>query len=286
MEVQRIFLSYHPVLTFYGCFMWYLFLLGDRPGMLCSFKISTAWSCAWCLNPQADNCFSTGLTRRVLVTNVVTGHRQTFGTSSDVLAQQFATQVERTFICVRALSLVGTKPFQMLCSAPLSFGFFQTPMLYNGCRSGEIFSIDVRQRNRKGQSWKAIRLFHDSAVTSIRLLEAEHYLMAADMAGKIKLWDLRTVKCVKQYQGHHNEYAILPLHVNEEEGLLTAVGQDCYTRIWSLQDAHLLRTIPSPHPSSKDAIPSVVFSSRLGGRRGVPGLLMAVKQDLYHFSYN
>ncbi|XP_010564789.1 PREDICTED: DDB1- and CUL4-associated factor 4 isoform X2 [Haliaeetus leucocephalus] len=226
---------------------------GDRPGMLCSFKISTAWSCAWCLNPQADNCFSTGLTRRVLVTNVVTGHRQTFGTGSDVLAQQFATQ---------------------------------TPMLYNGCRSGEIFSIDVRQRNRKGQSWKAIRLFHDSAVTSIRLLEAEHYLMAGDMAGKIKLWDLRTAKCVKQYKGHHNEYAILPLHVNEEEGLLTAVGQDCYTRIWSLQDANLLRTIPSPHPSSKDAIPSVVFSSRLGGSRGVPGLLMAVKQDLYHFSYN
>uniref|UniRef100_A0A8B9PWG2 DDB1- and CUL4-associated factor 4 n=1 Tax=Apteryx owenii TaxID=8824 RepID=A0A8B9PWG2_APTOW len=225
----------------------------DRPGMLCSFKISTAWSCAWCLNPQADNCFSTGLTRRVLVTNVVTGHRQTFGTSSDVLAQQFATQ---------------------------------TPVLYNGCRSGEIFSIDVRQRNRKGQSWKAIRLFHDSAVTSIRLLQAEHYLIAADMAGKIKLWDLRTAKCVKQYKGHHNEYAILPLHVNEEEGLLTAVGQDCYTRIWSLQDAYLLRTIPSPHPSSKDAIPSVVFSSRLGGSRGVPGLLMAVKQDLYHFSYN
>ncbi|XP_064368619.1 DDB1- and CUL4-associated factor 4 isoform X4 [Dromaius novaehollandiae] len=226
---------------------------GDGPGMLCSFKISTAWSCAWCLNPQADNCFSTGLTRRVLVTNVVTGHRQTFGTSSDVLAQQFATQ---------------------------------TPVLYNGCRSGEIFSIDVRQRNRKGQSWKAIRLFHDSAVTSIRLLQAEHYLIAADMAGKIKLWDLRTAKCVKQYKGHHNEYAVLPLHVNEEEGLLTAVGQDCYTRIWSLQDAHLLRTIPSPHPSSKDAIPSVVFSSRLGGSQGVPGLLMAVKQDLYHFSYN
>lgn len=39
---------------------------------------------------------------------------------------------------------------------------------------------------------------------------------------QIKLWDLRTAKCVKQYKGHHNEYAILPLHVNEEEGLLTA----------------------------------------------------------------
>lgn len=30
------------------------------------------------------------------MTNVVTGHRQTFGTGSDVLAQQFATQVRRT----------------------------------------------------------------------------------------------------------------------------------------------------------------------------------------------
>ncbi|KAM7163430.1 DDB1- and CUL4-associated factor 4 isoform 2-T4 [Macrochelys suwanniensis] len=226
---------------------------GDQPGMLCSFKISTAWSCAWCLNPQADNCFSTGLMRRVLVTNAMTGHRQTFGTSSDVLAQQFATQ---------------------------------TPVLYNGCRSGEVFSIDIRQRSRRGHSWKAVRLFHDSAVTSVRLLQAEYYLMAADMAGKIKLWDLRAVKCVKQYEGHHNEYATLPLQINEEEGLVTAVGQDCYTRIWSLQDAHLLRTIPSPHPSSRDSIPSVVFSSRLGGSQGVPGLLMAVKQDLYHFSYN
>ncbi|XP_074811693.1 DDB1- and CUL4-associated factor 4 [Natator depressus] len=226
---------------------------GDQPGMLCSFKISTAWSCAWCLNPQADNCFSTGLMRRVLVTNAMTGHRQTFGTSSDVLAQQFATQ---------------------------------TPVLYNGCRSGEVFSIDIRQRSRRGHSWKAVRLFHDSAVTSVRLLQAEYYLMAADMAGKIKLWDLRAVKCVKQYEGHHNEYATLPLQINEEEGLVTAVGQDCYTRIWSLQDAHLLRMIPSPHPSSRDSIPSVVFSSRLGGSRGVPGLLMAVKQDLYHFSYN
>ncbi|KAJ7344770.1 hypothetical protein JRQ81_000720 [Phrynocephalus forsythii] len=225
---------------------------GDQPGMLCSFKISTAWSCAWCLNPQADNCFSTGLSRRVLVTNAVTGHRQTFGTSSDVLAQQFA---------------------------------IQTPVLYNGCRSGEVFSIDVRLRSHKGHGWKATRLSHHSAVTSVNLLKDENYLMVADMEGQIKLWDLRKQKCVKEYEGHHNEHAILPLHVNEEEGLLTAVGQDCYTRIWNLQDARLLRTIPSPYPSSTDAIPSVAFSSQLGGARGVPGLLMAVKQDLYYFSY-
>ncbi|XP_053745541.1 DDB1- and CUL4-associated factor 4 isoform X1 [Panthera pardus] len=167
---------------------------GERPGMLCSFRIPGAWSCAWSLNIQANNCFSTGLSRRVLVTNVVTGHRQSFGTSSDVLAQQFALM--------------------------------------------------------------------------------------------IKLWDLRTTKCIRQYEGHVNEYAYLPLHVHEEEGIVVAVGQDCYTRIWSFHDACLLRTIPSPHPTSKSDIPSVAFSSRLGGFRGAPGLLMAVQQDLYCFSYN
>lgn len=32
----------------------------DQPGILCSFKIPSAWSCAWCLNPQFDKTFSTG----------------------------------------------------------------------------------------------------------------------------------------------------------------------------------------------------------------------------------
>ncbi|KAM3854632.1 DDB1- and CUL4-associated factor 4 isoform 1-T3 [Vipera latastei] len=225
---------------------------GDQCGISWRFNISTAWSCAWCHNPQANNCFSTGLSQRIIVTNAATGHHQTFNTNSDVLAQQFATQ---------------------------------SPVLYNGCRSGEIFSIDVRQCNHKGQSWKAGQFFHDSAVTSVNLLKSEQYLLAADMLGQIKLWDMRQLKCVKEYSGHKNEHTILPLHINEEEGLLSAVGQDCYTRIWSLQDAHLLRTIPSPSPSSRDSIPSVVFSSQLGGVRGVPGLLMAVRQDLYYFSY-
>ncbi|XP_013203230.1 DDB1- and CUL4-associated factor 4 isoform X2 [Microtus ochrogaster] len=224
----------------------------DQPGMLCSFRIPGAWSCAWSQNTQIDNCFSTGLSRRVLLTNVVTGHRQSYGTSSDVLTQQFA---------------------------------MKTPLLFNGCRSGEIFAIDLRSPSQ-AKSWKATHIFHESAVTSVRVLKEDQYLMASDMAGKIKLWDLRATKCVRQYEGHVNEYAYLPLHVHEEEGILVAVGQDCYTRIWSLHDAQLLRTIPSPCPTSKANIPSVAFSPRLGGAQGSPGLLMAVQQDLYCFSYS
>lgn len=39
---------------------------------------------------------------------------------------------------------------------------------------------------------------------------------------QIKLWDIRVKRSVKQYEGHHNEYAYLPIHVNEPEGLLLA----------------------------------------------------------------
>uniref|UniRef100_A0A672J6K3 Uncharacterized protein n=1 Tax=Salarias fasciatus TaxID=181472 RepID=A0A672J6K3_SALFA len=225
----------------------------DQPGMLCSFKISTAWSCAWCLNPQFDKTFSTGLSRRVIIKDAETGRTQTYSVGSDVLAQQFAHRV---------------------------------PVLFNGCRSGEIFSMDLRQRGRRDQSWKANRFHQESAITSVRVLQDENYLVAADMLGQIKLWDVRVSKPVQEYQGHHNEHAYLPVHVNEREGLLLAVGQDCYTRLWSLKDGHLLRTIPSPHPAANDSIPSVVFSSNLGGCRGLPGLLMAVKHDLYYFPYN
>lgn len=68
--------------------------------------------------------------------------------------------------------------------------------------------------------------------------------------------------------------------------ILLSVGQDCYTRLWSLKDGHLLRTIPSPYPAANDLIPNVIFSSKLGGHGGLPGLLMAVKHDLYYFPYN
>lgn len=66
----------------------------------------------------------------------------------------------------------------------------QTPLLFNGCRSGEIFAIDLRSPSQ-ANSWKATQIFHDSAVTSVRVLKAEQYVLASDMAGKVGDTDLR-----------------------------------------------------------------------------------------------
>lgn len=108
-----------------GCPFTKWFSFSDQPGMLCSFKISSAWSCAWCLNPQFDKTFSTGLSRRylyyatadvalvlwswskkrlfaglshrVILKHAETGRTQTYSTGSDVLAQQFAQRVRHLF---------------------------------------------------------------------------------------------------------------------------------------------------------------------------------------------
>lgn len=60
-------------------------------------------------------------------------------------------------------------------------------MLFNGCRSGEIFSIDLRQRGRRDPNWKASRFHQESAITSVRVLQDENYLLAADMLGQVSL---------------------------------------------------------------------------------------------------
>lgn len=61
----------------------------------------------------------------------------------------------------------------------------QAPVLYNGGRSGEIFSIDLRQRARRGHGWKACRFYQESAITSVHVLQDENYLIAADMKGTV-----------------------------------------------------------------------------------------------------
>ncbi|XP_026967482.1 DDB1- and CUL4-associated factor 4 isoform X2 [Sagmatias obliquidens] len=123
---------------------------GDRPGMLCSFRIPGAWSCAWSLNIQANNCFSTGLSRRVLVTSVVTGHRQSFGTSSDVLAQQFAVMWARTATRESGASMMPSCSEPYPPHTPLPRPTFPVwPSLLGSGASGE----------RQGCSWPSDRTF-------------------------------------------------------------------------------------------------------------------------------
>lgn len=125
-----------------------------------------------------------------------TGRTQTYSTGSDVLAQQFALRVSRlshestlntlledvssttTEHDVRKRKEKARRVNRLLVP--------KVPVLFNGCRSGEIFSLDLRQRSRRGQSWKASRFHQESAITSVRVLQDDNYLLAADMLGQVR----------------------------------------------------------------------------------------------------
>uniref|UniRef100_S4RH86 WD repeat domain 21 n=1 Tax=Petromyzon marinus TaxID=7757 RepID=S4RH86_PETMA len=218
-----------------------------------NFTILT-FSCVYGRHPQHNHCFSAGCSGKAVVTDVVTGHQQTIHTHSDVLAQCFAEQ---------------------------------SPLLYCGCRSGKVWRADLRDRTGPNSSRRRRSLLrHESAIVALRTLADENYLLASDMAGKIKLWDVRTQRTVLEYHGHRNEHAILPLHVSDDENFIVAVGQDNSTRFWRLRDGLLLRTIPSAVPvSCTKAALSVALMPSLSRPHGAPGLLVAAGHRLFHYCY-
>ncbi|XP_078594320.1 DDB1- and CUL4-associated factor 4-like [Branchiostoma floridae x Branchiostoma japonicum] len=213
-----------------------------------NYEVKSAWTCAWNSNPVFSKCFSVGANNSSVVIDAFTGERDIINTKSDVFAQRF-------------------------CS--------MTPVLLSGTRRGEILGSDLRVRTRcRGL---AMTLRHKSSVCCLRLLQDENYLLASDMQGKIKLWDLRVQRCVQDYPGHVNQYAHIPLIVDSQEKFIFAVGQDCHTRMWSLQDGRLLRTIPSLHPATQASRPTIAFSWGWGGEGGTPGLLMGIRDELYWY---
>ncbi|XP_066283035.1 DDB1- and CUL4-associated factor 4-like [Branchiostoma lanceolatum] len=213
-----------------------------------NYEVKSAWTCAWNSNPLFSKCFSIGANNSSVVIDAFTGQRDVINTNSDVFAQRF-------------------------CNT--------TPVLLSGTRRGEILGSDLRVRTRCRGT--AMTLRHESSVCCLRLLQDENYLLASDMQGKIKLWDLRVQKCILDYPGHVNQYAHIPVIVDSQEKFIFAVGQDCHTRMWNLQDGQLLRTIPSIHPTTQTSRPTIAFSWGWGGEGGIPGLLMGIKDELYWY---
>ncbi|XP_070578639.1 DDB1- and CUL4-associated factor 4-like [Ptychodera flava] len=203
----------------------------------------TAWTCAWSNNDQYANRISVGLSRKAMIIDIATRNKTTcFTHNSDVFAQTFAVQ---------------------------------SPVLFNGTRRGLILGSDLRAPNT--DTSKGVQLKHSSSVCHLQLLQDENYLVSSDMASKILLWDLRSLKTVLEYEGHSNDHLHIPFHIDSTETVLYAGGMDTFVRFWSLKDGHKLTTIPSPQGVA--STPIVQYSSTWS-EQNIPGMLMANEKGL------
>ncbi|XP_053377259.1 DDB1- and CUL4-associated factor 4-like protein 1 [Mercenaria mercenaria] len=166
-------------------------------------------------------------------------------------------------------------------SDPLSLAFSRHSgnSLHTGTRHGQIMTFDMRSRS----TFPVCTLSHHSSVCSVKDLENDNYLLASDFTGKVCLWDLRKKKILVQYPGNVNQYSRLPVHVDELQKIVYTVGEDGYTRFWSLDQGKQLYTIPPPCSVSRETIPCVQLSSRWGNRDGNMGLIMGLKNKLYFY---
>lgn len=166
-------------------------------------------------------------------------------------------------------------------SDPLSLAFsnYSGNKLHVGTRKGQILTFDRRSTS----TFPVVTLNHHSSVCSVKEMENDNFLLASDFTGKICLWDIRMKKILVQYSGNINQYSRLPLHVDELQKIVYTVGEDGYTRFWSLDEGKQLYTIPPPCSVSRETIPCVKLSSRWGNRDGNTGLIMGLKNKLYFY---
>ncbi|XP_071962253.1 DDB1- and CUL4-associated factor 4-like [Antedon mediterranea] len=171
---------------------------------------------------------------------------------------------------------INTNGTEVFCQAFAK----SAPLLYNGTKRGEIFSFDFRTPSNHRRN-VASTLLHKTSVCCLKLLNDENYIVASDMSGKIKMWDIRMCAVVREYHGNNNQLRHLPFQIDSTENILYTVGQDCFTRMWSLNTGNLLNTIPPPLPASKQTLPSIIYSTDWAAS---PGLLLATQKQLDWYS--
>eukprot|EP00057_Strongylocentrotus_purpuratus_P014479 XP_011668953.1 PREDICTED: DDB1- and CUL4-associated factor 4 [Strongylocentrotus purpuratus] len=207
------------------------------------------WTCAWSNSPTLPAHLAIGSTGKAIVVDTLSTREQILYTSnSDVFAQAFSRK---------------------------------SPVLYNGTRLGEILGVDLRKPSSGHFDMTAV-LSHRVAVCSLKLLKEENYVLASDMGGEIKLWDIRQCAVVQEFKGHHNENHHLPVKVDSTETILHAVGQDKYTRVWSLKSGDLLHTIPCPSARYKDNAPVAIYSQEFSCH-AQPGFFLGQERQIHWY---
>ncbi|WAR18816.1 DCAF4-like protein [Mya arenaria] len=163
---------------------------------------------------------------------------------------------------------------------PLALTFSQRGgCLYAGVRKGEVQVFDAQ----RGRPNPVYRLPHASGVVSVKPVHNDLHLLTGDFSGKIQLWDTRQRGVVVEYEGHVNKCTRLPIHIDETENIVYAVGEDGYTRFWDFREGRLLYTLPPPGPVTRETMPCVQLSTHWANQPGNCGLIMARENKLHYY---
>ncbi|XP_041467901.1 DDB1- and CUL4-associated factor 4-like [Lytechinus variegatus] len=210
----------------------------------------SAWTCAWSNSTTLPAHLAIGSDKKALVIDTLSSREQSVYTGrSDVFAQAFSRK---------------------------------SPILYNGTRSGEVLGADLRlPSDRHGNM--TTQLKHWVSVCSLKLLKDENYVLVRSIGAEIKLWDLRKQSSiVQEFDGHGNGSHHLPVKLDSTETIVYAVGEDKYTRVWSLKSGDRLHTIPCPSACQRDSTPVAIYSQEFSCH-AQPGFFLGQERQIHWY---
>jgi len=152
-------------------------------------------------------------------------------------------------------------------------------LLFMGVRDSSILCCDLRR-----QFHHAVYALPQPSVCWLYLMSDANYLIAADFGGQIKLWDLRTQRVLRSFDGQVNSQTKLPVVVDEQDSLIFSVGDNGTTSGWSLKTGQLLRQIPCPYPvTDRHNLPRVCYSGCWGGVAGNAAVVLGIGDEAHFY---
>ena len=88
------------------------------------------------------------------------------------------------------------------------------------------------------RDYKPVRSFiaHSSVITALDVQQDSHILITGDQEGSMRVWDLQTLRCVKELSVHRKKFSdsIMDIKIHGESQLVVTAGADSAIRLFSL----------------------------------------------------
>lgn len=174
---------------------------------------------------------------------------------STIRRQQFRGRMHRSPPEEQQSALIDRREFRTQSDVLCVQLSYDAQFLSAGCRNGIVAVFDTRSPARHIETPGVLRMKHSSSVHRLQNMDdGRRYLLSAAMNGELWQWDTRfTAQPVLKFEGHVNSRFNVGMAIDEDLKLVACMGSDRVVRIWSLDDAELVRTLtcstPTPTPA-------------------------------------
>jgi guanine nucleotide-binding protein subunit beta-2-like 1 protein len=134
-------------------------------------------------------------------------------------------------------------------------------ILISGSRDKTLIIWKLDYRNTEGQSgrpWKCLT-GHNHFISDLTISNDNTFVISSSWDKTMRLWDLRSGKCVRRFNGHKKE--VMTVSFSSDNRQIFSGGSDKYMSLWNTLGECKMSSNAGPTPSDhKDWVSKIRFS--------------------------